>query len=91
MIRLVPGSHAYQIVKLLLLAGEFPFRSLGILGDMRTMKAVVMRMTEVHDVREEKGIHQYHGRLVSVSGKGNIKTVRLQKYAFPFLQSIFQN
>lgn len=89
MIRLVPGSHAYRMIQLLLLAGEFPFRSLGILGDTRTMKAVVMRMTEVHDVREETGIHHYHGRLVSVSGKSTMKTVRLQKYAFPFLRSIF--
>lgn len=88
MIRLVPGSHAYRMIQLLLLAGEFPFRSLGILGDARTMKAVVMRMTEVHDVREEKGIHQYHGRLLSVSGNGCIKTIRIQKYAFPFLRSI---
>lgn len=88
MIRLVPGSHAYRMIQLLLLAGEFPFRSLGILGDARTMKSVVMRMTEVHDVREEKGIHQYHGRLLSVSGNGWIKTIRIQKYAFPFLRSI---
>ena len=88
MIRLVPGSHAYRIVKLLLLTGEFPFRSLGILGDTRTVKAVVMRMTEVHDVREETGVHHYHGRLLGVSGKGALKTIRLQKYAFPFLRSI---
>ena len=42
------GSHAYKIIMLLLITGEFPFRSLGLLGNERMMKETAVRMTQVH-------------------------------------------
>ena len=81
MIILKPGSHAFRLLLLLLHVGEFPYCSLGILGDTRSVKYVVNRMAEIHDVNLYNGQTVFHGRLVNVSGRGKLKTIRLNAYA----------
>ena len=87
MIILKPGSHALRIVMLLLYTGEFPYHSLDLLGDRRTMMHAVNRMGKAHDVMDQDGQFLYHGRLVSVSGKDTLKTIRLNAYFLAKLKS----
>ena len=55
MIILKDRSHAVQIITLLLYAGEFPYYSLGMLGNERTIKNVVNKMSERQEVQDEDG------------------------------------
>ena len=88
MIILKPGSHALRLVMLLLNTGEFPFNSLDLLGDRRTIMHAVNRMGKAHDVMDQDGQFLYHGRLISVSGKSTLKTIRLNAYFLAKLKSI---
>ena len=87
MIILKPGSHALRLVMLLLYTGEFPYYSLDLLGDRRTMMHAVNRMGKAHDVMDQDGQFLYHGRLISVSGKDMLKTIRLNAYFLAKLKS----
>lgn len=89
MIILKPGSHAFRLLILLLHVGEFPYCSLGILGDTRSVKYVVNRMAEIHDVNLYNGETVFHGRLVNVSGRGRFKTIRLNAYTFEFIKEYY--
>ena len=51
MITLRTGSHALNIITLLSVTGEFPMRSLKILGNERVLKALVHKMTTPQDYR----------------------------------------
>ena len=44
MITVRPGSHAHDIITLLSVIGEFPVRSLYLLGNERVIKALVRRL-----------------------------------------------
>lgn len=88
MIIFQPGSHAYRLVYVLLLVGEFPFRSLGLLGDERTMKAVAVRLTQSHEFVLKDTDVCFCGRIITISGKGNLKTIRLTRYAFSFIEQV---
>lgn len=89
MIIIKPGSHAYRIVKLLLYTGEFPYYSLGMLGNVRMMKNVVNRMAESHEVRNDSGKTIFQGKILNISGKGQFKTIRLNAYAFKIIDALF--
>ena len=55
MITLRPGSHVYRLLLLLAIAGEYPMRSLHLLGSSRTLEDLVHRLDyngqETPDVR----------------------------------------
>lgn len=51
MITLRTGSHALNIITLLSVTGEFPMRSLKLLGNERVLKALVHKMTTPQDYR----------------------------------------
>ena len=51
MISITPGSHAFRLISLLLLVGEFPFQGLGLIGDARTLKALAVKMSQPHEVQ----------------------------------------
>ena len=89
MIIIKPGSHANRIIKLLLYTGEFPYYSLGMLGDVRTMKNVVNRMAQTHVVKDESGKTIFQGKILNISGKGQLKTIRLNAYAFKVVDTLF--
>lgn len=85
MLLITPGSHAYKIIMLLLITGEFPFRSLGLLGNERSIKETAVRMTQLHDIRVKDSEKTYRGRLVTISGKSTLKTLRLCRAGFELI------
>ena len=87
MITVRPGSHMYFVLKLLSVSGEFPSRSLGILGDVRTVKAMVHKMENARKIRLSTGDIS-ETKLFQLSGKWNNRTVRLTKNAIALLNDI---
>jgi len=78
----------YQLLRLLSIAGEFPSRSLGILGDTRTVKAMVHIMESAYKFRLYLNGTVLSTKLFQLSGKRNNRTVRLNKTALPLLNDI---
>lgn len=90
MIQITPGSHAFRIILTLLLTGEFPFRSLRLLGDERTLKAIATRLCKSDTVQFWWIDEPYLGRVIYLSGKGKMKTMRLSKKVFPFIGDVLE-
>ena len=85
MLLISPGSHAYKIIMLLLITGEFPFRSLGLLGNERMIKATVVRMTQTHVIHIKDREKTYRCKLINMSGKSTLKTIRLNRSSFELI------
>ena len=79
------GGHAWNILMLLLITGEFPFRSLSLLGNERMLKATAVRMSDVHDIRFYDSDKTYRCRLITISGKSTWKTMRLCRSGFDLI------
>lgn len=90
MIQITPSSHAFRIILILLLTGEFPFRSLRLLGDERTLKAIATRLCKNDTVQFWWTDQFYEGRVILLSGKGKMKTLRLSRKVFPFIGDILE-
>lgn len=88
MITLRPGSHVYRIMLVLAAVGEFPARSLRLLGNERSYGALVNRLGAVQHFRLENGTDLGCYKLLTVSGKGEMRTIRFSKNALPLLQEI---
>lgn len=83
MITLRTGSHALNIITLLSVTGEFPMRSLKLLGNERVLKALVHKMTTPQDYRlpHTQTEERITCKLLNVSGKGSSKSIRFSKAA----------
>ena len=88
MITIRPGSHAYRLILLLSVAGEFPTGSLGILGNVRVIKALVHKMESIQSFRSDRDGDVYTVKLLTISGKRGSRTIRLYKSALPLLEEI---
>ena len=83
-----PGSHMYRLVLLLSVSGEFPCGSLGILGDTRTVKAMLHKMESVQKIKIAADGPVLSTRLFQASGRGGARTVRLYKGALGLLDGL---
>ena len=88
MIHFRPGSHAYDIVSVIGITGEFPYRSVRLFGNARTYKVLIGRLCEVQTFRDYNSGDEMTCRLLTVTGKSFGKTVRLYKAAIPILRWI---
>ena len=85
MITVRPGSHMYHLLRLLSVSGEFPSKSLGILGDVRTIKTMIHKMETAQKIRLYSNGTVIKTKLFQVSGLRNKRTIRLAKNALPVL------
>ena len=69
MIHFRPGSHAYDIVSVIGITGEFPYRSVRLLGNARTYKVLIGRLCEVQTFRDYNSGDEMTCRLLTVTGK----------------------
>lgn len=88
MIHIRPGSQTQTLIMLLSTVGEFPTRSLHLLGNERVYKALVHRLTSPETFRNSMTGEEMTVRLLTVTGKASGKTVRLYKAALPILEWI---
>lgn len=80
------GSQVHRLVTLLSVVGEFPVRSIHLLGNERVYKALIHKLTQPQIIRHFETGEDFPCRLLTVSGKGQDKTVRLYKGALPILE-----
>lgn len=88
MIYLNPGSHTCELVRLLALTGEFPYRSLGILGNELSWRALVHKLNRPQDFLIPGQDLRYTCRMLSICRKGCQKSIRLYKAGLSILQAI---
>ena len=82
------GSHVHRLITVLGLAGEYPVCSLGLLGNERTLKALVSRLSSVQELRDPDTGERMRVKLLHLTGTGNAKVIRLCKGALPILEWI---
>ena len=71
MIYIHSGSHTYQLLTLLSVAGEYPMRSIHLLGSERVFKILIHKLTTpqtLHNPQTDEELSV--ARVFSVSGKG---------------------
>lgn len=88
MIHFRPGSHVHRLATILSTTGEFPTRSLYLLGNERVFKALVHKLTTIQQIRNSQTGAELTCRMLTVSGKGRNKTIRFHRSALPILEWI---
>lgn len=88
MIYFRPGSQVQQLVTILSFVGEFPYRSIHLLGNERVLKVLISKLTLPQTFRNPLTGDTVTCRLLTVSGKSSSKTIRLYKGALPILKWI---
>ena len=83
-----PGSQLRQLITMLSIVGEYPIRSLYLLGNERAYKALVHKLTTLETFRIPQSETEMTTRLLTVTGKGNSRSVRFYKGALPILEWI---
>lgn len=86
MLTLRPGSQAHRLVSILSAAGEFPIRSLHLMGKERVLRDLVRRLTVSQRIRNPDTGEYLESKLLQLSGKGSVKSIRLYKGALPILE-----
>lgn len=89
MVHFRTGSQVWQLVMLLSFVGEFPVSSLHLLGRERVYKALVHKLTQQQMFRNSQTGMEMVCRLLTISGKGLYKTLRLYKGALPILEWLY--
>lgn len=85
MIHLDTGSHTHLLLTLLSVVGEFPFRSLHLLGNEEVFQKLVRHLCEKQIIRNTKTRKVVQAKLLTVSGSGQYRTIRLHAEALPVL------
>ena len=88
MLTLRPGSQAHRLVTILSVVGEYPLRSLRLLGNERVLRDLIRRLTKIQTVRNPETEERLETKVLQLSGKGGNKSVRLYKGALPILDWI---
>lgn len=83
-----PGSRVHFFVTVLATVGEFPHCSLRLFGDERVYKKLIAKMSEKQSYCNTETGQRLTVRLLSVSGKGENKTIRFYGPALPILEWI---
>lgn len=89
MIHFRPGSQLHRLITILSVSGEYPIKSLHLLGNERMYKILVHKLTIRQTVRNSQTETDFTpARVLTVTGKGAGKTMRLYKGAIPILRWI---
>ena len=86
MITIRAGSHVHTLLTILSFGGEYPVTALGLLGSVRSYKDLVYKLSMPQEFRFPDSQERFNCRLLTVSGKGKRKTIRLHKSALPLLK-----
>lgn len=88
MIYVRPGSRVEFIITLLSIVGEFPYRSMKLLGDERVYRKLIAKLTEKQSYCYTESGEVLTAKLLNVSGRGDNKTIRFYKKGYPILSWI---
>ena len=82
------GSHAGSLLAILSVATEYPSYSLRLMGNERWYKELVHKLCQKQTVVNVESGEKLTSQILTVSGKGSAKTIRLYKGALPILRWI---
>jgi len=88
MITIRHGSRVHRLLFLLSIAGEFPAKSLHLLGNGRDLTRFIRRLAEPQEFRTDRDGTTYATKLITISGKRNARTIRLYRGALPILNEL---
>lgn len=88
MITIRKGSQVQKLICVLAVTGEFPVRSIHLLGNKRTLKRLLLKLSESQEYRMENSDTRHRCRLIKMSGKGELKTIRFYKSALQLLEEL---
>lgn len=86
MIRFRPGSHAYILLSVLSVAGEYPFRSLSLLGKEKVMQQLVLKLATVQTIQNLSTGEEVTLTAVQILSRHPLRTIRLTAEAAPVLR-----
>lgn len=88
MIQFFPGSQVWQLITVLSLVGEYPNSQRQLLGDKENLRLLINKALQTQTYRNRLTGDTMTCKLLTVSGKGANKTIRLYKGALPILEWI---
>ncbi len=88
MIHFEKGTVVWRLIEVISVCGEYPYRSLCILGNERELRQRVKQMSEPQKYRFENADRDVECCAFTLSGKGKMKNIRLRKEALPLLREI---
>lgn len=81
-------NRLYKLIAILSITGEYPMCSMELLGNKREYKKIVSKLTSVQTIRNADTKEEMTCKVLNVSGKGRLKTIRLNKNAMGILEWI---
>ena len=88
MIHIRNGTRVHQLFMLLACVGEYPMQAVYLLRNDRVWKRLIKRLQRVQDFCLSDSGEKLRFQMLTVSGKGKLKTIRLHKSALPVLKKI---
>lgn len=88
MITIRKGSRVYKLLTLLSYTGEFPARSLSLLGSKDAWRKLILKLSQQQEYRFPDSNDSIKCRLLTVSGRGKLKSIHLYKAALPILERV---
>ena len=82
------GSHAGSLLAVLSVATEYPSYSLKLMGNERWYKEMVHKLSQKQTIINIESGDIITSKILTVSGKGSAKTIRLHRGAIPILRWI---
>lgn len=86
-IHLHPSTYAYELLSFLAIVGEFPRKSLYLLGNERMLKRVVNKGKDIQEVSIPSG-KKYTVRLFVENGHGGLRSIRMHRSALNVLEDL---
>ena len=88
MVYIREGSHVHTLLVLLAFVGEYPARSLHLLGSERTWKNLIQKLCKTEEYCLKNTGERFRCKLITVSGKDRLRTVRLHVSALLILEKL---
>ena len=88
MIYIRDGTRVYRLLMLLACVGEYPMQSVHLLGNNRVWKRRIKELQDIQDFRVPGINRPVRFQMLTVSGKGKEKTIRLHSSSLPILKKL---
>lgn len=83
------GTGLYRLLTVISIVGEYPVKKLELLGTKRSMRELVLKLTRPQIYKNMETGDAYQCELLSVSGKGSLKTIRLRQEGLQMLHWLY--
>lgn len=88
MTTIAPNSHVYTLLTILCYVGEYPMRSLHLLGSKEVWRKLILKHSQSQEYRIPNKPERTTCRLLIVTGKGKTKSVRISKAGLDLFQKV---